>query len=65
LSASIKELESILEAALVDRSKRRVVLTPLGVETVERGRKIVQEVEELTHAVRAAREPLSGCCAWA
>jgi LysR family hydrogen peroxide-inducible transcriptional activator len=60
LSASIKELESILEAALVDRSKRRVVLTPLGAETVERARKIVQEVEELTYAASAARKPLSG-----
>jgi LysR family transcriptional regulator, hydrogen peroxide-inducible genes activator len=30
LSASIKELETRLETALVDRSKRRVVLTPTG-----------------------------------
>ena len=36
LSASIKELETRLETALVDRSKRRVVLTPIGVETAER-----------------------------
>ena len=60
LSASIKELESVLEATLVDRSKRRVVLTPLGLETVERARKVVRDVEELAHAARAAREPLSG-----
>ena len=38
LSASIKELETRLETALVDRSKRRVVLTPIGVETAERAR---------------------------
>src|SRR5262245_54419755 len=31
LSASIKELENVLQATLVDRSKRTVVLTPLGV----------------------------------
>jgi LysR family hydrogen peroxide-inducible transcriptional activator len=60
LSASIKELESVLEATLVDRSKRRVVLTPLGLETVERARKVVRDVEELAHAARATREPLSG-----
>src|SRR6516165_567912 len=30
LSASIKELENVLQAPLVDRTKRRVVLTPLG-----------------------------------
>src|SRR5262245_1690877 len=60
LSASIKELESVLAATLVDRSKRRVVLTPLGLETVERARNGAREVEELAQAVRAAREPLSG-----
>jgi LysR family transcriptional regulator, hydrogen peroxide-inducible genes activator len=60
LSASIKELESVLEATLVDRSKRRVVLTPLGLETVERARRVTREVEELGEAARAAREPLSG-----
>jgi len=32
LSASIKELENVLQAPLVDRTKRRVVLTPLGLE---------------------------------
>ena len=35
LSASIKELEGVLETTLVDRSKRRVVLTPVGIEAVE------------------------------
>ena len=42
LSASIKELESVLQVTLVDHSKRRAVLTPVGVETVERARKIVK-----------------------
>ena len=60
LSASIKELENVLEAALVDRTKRRVALTPLGLETVNRARKIIVELEELAHAARAEREPLSG-----
>src|SRR5215467_11369873 len=41
LSSSIKELEGVLEATLVDRGKRRVVLTPVGIETVERARRIV------------------------
>jgi LysR family hydrogen peroxide-inducible transcriptional activator len=60
LSASIKELEGVLEATLVDRSKRRVVLTPVGVETVERARRIVKEVEDLVSFTTASREPLSG-----
>ena len=60
LSASIKELESVLQVTLVDRSKRHVVLTPVGVETVERARKIVKEVEDLVSFTTASREPLSG-----
>jgi|SRR5271165_39663 len=60
LSASIKELEALLEAGLVDRTKRRVVFTPIGLETVNRARKIIAEMEELAGAVRASREPLSG-----
>jgi len=60
LSASIKELENVLEVALVDRTKRRVALTPLGLETVDRARRIIAELEELALAARAEREPLSG-----
>jgi LysR family transcriptional regulator, hydrogen peroxide-inducible genes activator len=60
LSASIKELETVLQASLVDRTKRRVVLTPLGLEIVERARRILQEGKELAEAARAESEPLSG-----
>jgi LysR family hydrogen peroxide-inducible transcriptional activator len=60
LSASIKELEALLGSGLVDRTKRNVVLTPLGVEVAERARKIIGEVEELAHLARAANAPLSG-----
>ena len=60
LSASIKELESVLEAALVDRTKRRVVLTPLGQETVERARRLLADAEELASAAQAAKAPLTG-----
>ena len=59
LSASIKELEDELEAALVDRSKTRVVLTPVGIETVERARRIIKEVEELLQFTTASRKLLS------
>lgn len=50
----------MLQVTLVDRSKRRVVLTPVGVETVERARKIVKEVEDLVSFTTASRDPLSG-----
>jgi LysR family transcriptional regulator, hydrogen peroxide-inducible genes activator len=60
LSASIKELESVLRVALVEHSKRGVVLTPVGIETVERARKIVKDIEDLVSFTTASREPLSG-----
>lgn len=60
LSASIKELETVLEAALVDRTRRQVVLTPLGQQTVERARRILGDTEALALAARAEREPLTG-----
>jgi LysR family hydrogen peroxide-inducible transcriptional activator len=60
LSASIKELENILQASLVDRTKRRVVLTPLGLEIVERARRLLNEGKDLVEAARAGSEPLCG-----
>ncbi|HXP75024.1 MAG TPA: hydrogen peroxide-inducible genes activator [Stellaceae bacterium] len=60
LSASIKELETVLEASLVDRTRRQVVLTPLGKQTVERARRILADTEALALAARAEREPLTG-----
>ena len=60
LSASIKELENILQASLVDRTKRRVVLTPLGLEIVERARHLLNEGKDLVEAARAGSEPLCG-----
>ncbi|MBI1776522.1 MAG: hydrogen peroxide-inducible genes activator [Proteobacteria bacterium] len=60
LSASIKELEETLEAPLVDRTKRRVVLTPTGEETARRARQILEDAASLTRAAQSAGEPLAG-----
>lgn len=60
LSAGIAELERLLDADLVERSRRKVLLTPLGRETVNRARDLLARSEELVEAVRAAQLPLSG-----
>jgi LysR family transcriptional regulator, hydrogen peroxide-inducible genes activator len=60
LSAGIKELEERLGVTLVERTRRKVMLTPLGEETVERGRRLLRDAEELADAARAGREPLAG-----
>ncbi|HEY0526245.1 MAG TPA: LysR substrate-binding domain-containing protein [Stellaceae bacterium] len=60
-SAGIQELESTLGGvSLVERSKRRVLVTPLGHDVVARARRILREAEDLAEAVRTARAPLSG-----
>jgi LysR family hydrogen peroxide-inducible transcriptional activator len=60
LSASLKELEAVLEAPLVDRTNRRLAFTALGEEIVERARRLIEETEALARTARAAREPLTG-----
>lgn len=60
LSASLKELEEILGAPLVDRTKRSVLLTPLGTEIAGRARQLLSEAEDLAQTARAVRAPLSG-----
>jgi LysR family transcriptional regulator, hydrogen peroxide-inducible genes activator len=60
LSASLKELEETLGVALVDRTKRSVVFTPTGDETVRRAQQILDETEELARAAQSAGEPLAG-----
>lgn len=60
LSASLKELEGILQAPLVDRTNRRVAFTPLGEATVERARGLLDQAQELVLAAEGERAPLTG-----
>jgi LysR family hydrogen peroxide-inducible transcriptional activator len=60
LSASIRELETTLGAALVDRTRRRVVFTPLGLKIVERARRLLTDAEELARLAREEGPPLAG-----
>jgi LysR family hydrogen peroxide-inducible transcriptional activator len=60
LSAGIQELETQLNAALVDRTKRKVVLTPLGEELAGRARELLREAEDMVLLAQAAGAPLTG-----
>ncbi len=60
LSAGIQELETQLGAALVDRTKRKVVLTPLGEDLAGRARELLGRAEDMVLLARAASVPLSG-----
>ncbi len=59
LSAGIQELENLLGASLVERTKRSVLFTPLGDEVVEKAQRVVREAQELAD-LAAGKEPLSG-----
>lgn len=60
LSASIKELESAFGQVLLERTRRSVMLTPLGADVVERARKVLTDVGEMVDLVAASGAPLTG-----
>lgn len=60
LSAGLQELESLLGVTLVERTKRKVMLTPLGEEVVARARVVLQGAEDIAELAHASRAPLSG-----
>lgn len=60
LSAGIMELETLLGAALVERTKRMVRITPLGAKVVARAEAILTQTDDLVDLVKGAAEPLAG-----
>ncbi len=60
LSAGIRELEEVLGAPLLERSKRHVVPTPLGRDMAERARDLLKGAEDMVDAAQAGRDPMSG-----
>ena len=60
LSASIRELESGLEARLVERDKRNVAFTDLGTEVAQRARRILADAADMVELCQHAAMPFSG-----
>lgn len=60
LSAGLKELETALDAELVERTNRTIVFTALGLQVAQRARRVLREAEELVELAAQGREPLSG-----
>lgn len=60
LSASLRELETLLGSSLVERSRRVIRFTPLGMRIVDKARLVLRSAEELAEMAQAEREPLTG-----
>ncbi|AKH21942.1 hydrogen peroxide-inducible genes activator [Sedimenticola thiotaurini] len=60
LSTAIQELEALLGVQLLERTKRKVLPTPLGVELANKAREILSMTESLVQDAQVDRQPLSG-----
>ncbi|EGF92250.1 transcriptional regulator OxyR [Asticcacaulis biprosthecium C19] len=60
LSSGIAELEKILGARLVDRTRGQIILTAIGEETLKRAEDILARAEDLVEATHGADKPLTG-----
>ncbi len=53
LSAGIRDLESVLGAAVAERSNRRVLMTPIGMQIAERAKALLRGAEEIMEMATA------------
>ena len=60
LSAGIRELETVLDAMLVERTQRVTCFTPIGEKIVAKAYAVLRETEELAKMAVTAGKPLSG-----
>jgi len=60
LSSGIKELESVLDGALVDRSAKGFALTPAGEEVRRRAEDLLADARDLVRAASTTRPLLDG-----
>src|SRR3954469_13964125 len=60
LSAGLRDLEALLGAALVERTRRAVHFTALGDRIGGKARRVLREADEPPQLVRAEGQPLHG-----
>lgn len=60
LSAGLRELETLLQAELVERTRRKVQPTPLGLEIADKARVVLDGARDIAETATAASQPLSG-----
>lgn len=60
LSAGIKELEDQLGVHLIERTRRSVMMTPLGEEVTQRARRLLLDAAEIETLARTHKDPFEG-----
>jgi LysR family hydrogen peroxide-inducible transcriptional activator len=60
LSTQVRKLEDELGVQLVERSPRKIMLTPVGEEIAERARLILSDVDQIRAVARRAGDPADG-----
>jgi LysR family transcriptional regulator, hydrogen peroxide-inducible genes activator len=60
LSAGLRELESLLGITLVERTRRVVRFTPVGIRIADKAVRLLREGEELADLARSEGQPLHG-----
>lgn len=60
LSAGIKELEVVFGVTLAERTKRSVIMTPIGIEIAQRAEKLIADAESMMALTAAKQATLSG-----
>ena len=60
LSMQVKKLEEEFGVPLVERAPRRVMLTPVGREIVERARHVIHDIDQMKEVAQRSRDPESG-----
>lgn len=59
-SSAIKDLETLLDLRLVDRTNKSVTITPLGQTLADQAQRCLNELGTLVELARGSREPLAG-----
>ncbi|MFJ3789313.1 LysR substrate-binding domain-containing protein [Kitasatospora sp. NPDC090091] len=60
LSGAVAALEEALGAQLIERTTRKVIVTPLGERVAEHAHRVLGALQALTEEVEAARRPFTG-----
>ncbi len=60
LSGQLRELEDRLGVQLVERSRSRVILTPLGREIADRAKTVLRDVQDVIELAKQGQSPLGG-----